>query len=155
MKIYFTYGTETREGHESRVPLMTSDIADNSVEEIAAENILEKLADLIPFINECYRLLPTGGLAKFSSQHYASASAWQSPLTKRGISERSLNFASKAWREQNKFTESSVLANFDVNGQFCVEERCLARSDDARAFWLERYLNVAQAVLFTLTKVAP
>ena len=152
MKIYFTYGTETREGLESRIPLMTKDIPADSVDEIQGENVLEKVPDLIAFIDECYRLLRVGSKAIFSAPHYGHVVSWQSPLTKRAIGERSLNFADKTWREANKYTEAVVMADFEVAGQFAVEEACLQRSDDARFFWMQRYLNVAQAVLFTLTK---
>ena len=153
-KIYFTFGNESREGFESRVPSPPSPEANDSVEEIQGEGILERVPNLILFIDDCYRILKPGGVATFSASHYGSAKAWASPLAIRGISEASLNFANKDWREQNKYTEATVLSNFEVGGSFACEESAMQRCEEARQFWMSRYLNVAQAILFTLTKKA-
>lgn len=152
-KIYLTYGTETREGFESRLPCYLFDLPDESVDEIAGEQVLEKIPDLVRFVEALYRVLKKDAIANFSSNHFANSKAWTSPLVVRGISEHTMNFASKAWREQYKYTEVIMRANFEVKGQFAVEEKCLARADEVRAFWMEKYLNVVQAVLFTLTKL--
>lgn len=151
MKILFTYGFDTKEGFESIIPMTTSLIPPGTIDEIEG-SVIEKVSDLIKFIEECYRLLKVGAVAKFSAPHYASNLAWGNPLAKRGVSELTLNFASKDWREQYKFTDAEVLCNFEVVGNFAVEASCMQRSDDARGFWLQRYNNVAQAIIFTLTK---
>jgi len=153
-KIYFTYGTETQEGSVTMVPLTTAHLPDESVDIIEGAGVIEKVKDLPKFIEECYRLLKVGGTAKFSSPHYASNNAWTSPLTLRGISESSLNFSSKEWRTQYKFTEIPMICDFEVVGSFSVEAECTQRSDIARNFWMHRYNNVVQAVIFTLTKKA-
>lgn len=151
-KIYFDYREKTREGFETKLPMGTYQLANESVAEIQGENVLEKIPNLIAFIDECYRLLPTGGTAIFSAPHFAHANSWASPLNVRGIAETSLNFASKDWREQTQYTEATVLANFEVQVSFAVEEAISARAEEVRTFWMHRYLNVAQAILFTLTK---
>jgi SAM-dependent methyltransferase len=153
MKIHFTYSSETKEEFESKVPMRTSDLANESVDEISGQDVLEKIPDLVAFVDECYRILKPGGKCNFSSPFYASSGAWVSPITVRGISERTLNFASKVWREQVKFSDATVLANFDVVGQVAIEETSMQRAEEVRAFWLARYLNTAQAIMFTLTKV--
>ncbi len=153
MKLYFTYGNETREGCKSIVPGTTYlDYADHSAEEICGENILEKVPNLVQFIDECHRLLPSGGKAIFSAPYFATANAWVSPLTVRGISESSLCFADKAWREANKFSEAFVRSDFQVEGQFAVFQDNENRHEEVRRFWTQRYLNTVQAILFTLTK---
>jgi SAM-dependent methyltransferase len=152
VKLYFTFGNETREGFESRVPGTTPPLDHESVDEIQGQDVLEKVPDLIVFIDECYRLLRPAGKCVFSGAHYGHARAWASPLNRRALSEQSLNFSSKDWREQNKYTEATCLSDFEVHVQFAVEDVCASRSDDAKAFWMQRYLNIAQAVLFTLTK---
>jgi SAM-dependent methyltransferase len=151
-KILFTLDTNVKEGFESFIPLTTSQLPADSVETIDGVNILEKIKDLPAFIDECYRLLVPGGIATFSSPHYASNNAWVSPLTVRAISEASLNFASKDWREQNKFTEVPMIANFEVAGNFAVEVEAMNRSEIARGFFMKHYNNVVRAVVLTLTK---
>jgi len=152
MKILFTYGVDSRDGLTPKLPGVTSDIPSESIEEIQGEGVLEKVPSLLTFIDECYRLLPAGGKAIFSAPYYASSKAWTSPLTIRGITEYSLNFSDKTWREANKFTEATVLADFEIQGSFAIEDSCMQRSEEARQFWINKYLNVAQCVLFTLIK---
>lgn len=152
MKIYFSYGSEIREGYESTLPSITSHLSNDSIEEIQGQDVLEKVPSLIRFIEECYRILKPEGKAIFSSPIYSSTKAWSSPLAIRGISEYTLNFSSKDWREQNKYTEAMILANFEVNGQVAIEQSYMQRSDEARAFGVKCYNNIAQALLFTLTK---
>jgi SAM-dependent methyltransferase len=152
VKIYLTYGTEGREGFEAKTPVSIGALPDESVDEIQAENVLEKVPELHRFIEDCYRVLRPGGKVIFSSPFYASAGAWRSPLTVRGVGEQSLNWANKKWREDNKFTELNLICNFEVQGQFAIEETWMQKSDEAKSFAMQRYLNVVQAILFTLVK---
>lgn len=151
-KILFTYNDEVREGFESRNPNYTSEILDESVDEIVGENVLEKIPNLINFIDECYRIIRYGGKISFNSPYYASVRAWISPLNIRGLSEMSLNFSQKKWREENKFTEALVKSDFDVTAQFLLDEAVLLRSEEARNFQLSKYSNVVMAMMYTLTK---
>jgi hypothetical protein len=151
-KIYFTYSKKEKEGFKSFVPLSTYMEPAESCDELEAEEVVEKVPSLVNFIVEAYRLLKVGGTLKVSAPHFASALAWQSPLTIRGISETSLYFASKDWRKQNNYTEKDLICDFDVVGNFAVEQSSMFRSDEARAFWMQRYNNVVQAVIFVLTK---
>lgn len=153
MKIYFTYNSETRDGYESHSPEITSDIPDDSVDEVIGEGVLEKVPNLHTFIEELYRILKKGEKAKLTSAYYASNRAWLSPLTKRALCEASLNFANKEWREQNKYSEVTVKADFRVDGNFSIEDQCVQRSEAAKLFWLARYNNVIQSIAFTLTKL--
>ena len=152
MKIYFTTGLETREGFEAKVPSAVSSLEADSVDEIQMENVIECLDDLVSFMEDCYRVLRVGAKMTISAPHYAHARAWGSPFTKRGISEMTLNFCSKDWREQNKNANYTVTCDFEVQAHFAVEESCSQRADEVKSFWMQRYLNVAQAVIFILTK---
>jgi hypothetical protein len=151
-KIFFTYGKTIREGFETFHPSQIHQFMDDSVEEVQAEDILDKVPDLKLFIEECYRILPIEKKAIFTNQYFASSGAWRSPLSIRGISEQSLNFANRKWREESKFTEFETKLNFEVQGSFALEQDVVNRFEEARQFWMRRYINVAQAVLFTLIK---
>lgn len=151
-KILFTFNDETRDGYESRNVNYLSDIEDESVDEIIGENVIEKIPDLVKFIDECYRILKFEGKAVFTSPYYASIRAWISPLNIRGVSEFSLNFSSKKWREDNKYTEAVVKADLEVGAQFMLEEAVMLRADEVKSFWMSKYSNVVQAVMFNLTK---
>ena len=155
MKIYFSFGSETREDFGTLHPSATANIEADSIEEIQGQDVLEKVPNLISFIEECYRILKPGAKAIFSSPHFVNVAAWRSPLTIRGIGEQSLNFSDKKWREETKYTEASVSCDFEVQGSFALEQDVMNRSEEARQFWMRRYVNVAQAVMFTLIKKIP
>lgn len=152
MKIHFNYGTGLKDGLTSTKPGTTAVIADGVVEEITGDYVLEKVPDLVEFIKECYRLLPTGGKASFTAHYYAGVNAWASPLNRRGISETSLNFASKDWRTANNFTDVIFDVDFEVVGNFATDASIASRADEVKNFWLNKYLNVVQLVVFNLTK---
>jgi len=151
-KLYLTYSEKTRDGFTSILPEGLKAIEAETVEEIQGEEVVEKIQDLVSFIEDCYRVLVKEGKMTLSSPYYASARAWASPLAIRGVSEMTLNFASKDWREANKWTEKFVKANFEVAGSFAVEESVSHRAEEVRQFWMNKYLNVAQAVILVLTK---
>lgn len=153
MKVYFTYDTTEKEGFTCLTPSPMVPLNADSVDEIEG-NVIEKVPDLTEFIQECYRILRVGGTAKFTAPYYTSALAWGSPLNVRGISEATLNFASKDWRVQNKYSEATITCDFEVIGNFAVDANYTQRADEVKSFWLKHYNNVAQAVIFTLTKKA-
>lgn len=152
MKLYLTYSEKTRDGFTSTVPSALETLKDESVEEIQGEEIIERVPDLIKFVEQCYRVLVPEGKLILSSPYFASSAAWASPFAIRGVSEKTLNFASKNWREQSKWSDAFVRANFEVSGSFAVEESVSHRAEDVRQFWMSRYLNVAQAVVLQLVK---
>lgn len=154
MKIHFTYSTTPKDDFTLMVPDFTSTVEASSVDEISGD-CLHQVTNLPAFLDECYRLLKPQGKAVFTCPHFTHAKAWHSPLSKRGLSEGSLNFADKLWREQTKFTELTPLCDFSVEGQFAVAEQAQLRSDEAKQFWAFRYNNVVEAILFTLTKRSP
>lgn len=153
MKVYFTYDITEKEGFECRNPVGRFSLESDSVDEIEG-NVIEKVPELVSFIEECYRILKVGGTAKFTAPYYTSALAWGSPSNYRGVSEATLNFASKDWRVANKYTEHPIICDFEVVGNFIVDAGYTQRADEVKSFWLKHYNNVAQAVMFTLTKKA-
>jgi SAM-dependent methyltransferase len=154
VKIFFTYSTDAKEGHDSRLPGYTNKemYQDGSVDEIIGDNVIEKVPNLVAFIEECYRLLKPGGKAVFTSPHYSSGAAWASPLVVRGVCESTLNFSSKEWRTQYKFSEVPTVIDFEVTGQMAVDQDTLCRNDEAKAFWMKRFTNVVQHIILTLVK---
>lgn len=153
MKLYFTYDNKEREGFQTKSPEIDFTLLDEgSVEEIAGEEVLEKVPDIIKFINGCYHVLKPGGTAIFAGAYYAAYQAHSDPRNIRGISQASLNFSSKSWREQMK-CEGLADCNFEIGINFAADRQATERSDAAKEFWLSRYTNVVQSILFTLTKV--
>jgi len=153
-KILFTYGSDVKEGFTSMTPLGINKLNEDSIDEVEAIGVAERIPNLIEFIETLYRVLKVGSKATFVSSHYRNDLAWANPYNIRGISELSLNFASKQWRENSKFIDS-VSCDFEVVGNFAIESSFMQRSEDARGFMIKHYNNVVQSVIFTLTKKAP
>lgn len=150
VKAHITLSTAPKEGFELRAP--AHQLID--LEEISCDCI-HQIPDLVAFMERCYKALPVGGKMTITAPHYASTRAWTSPLTVRGLSQDTLNFCSKDWREAMKYTELTTEMNFDVTGHFAVEEAVSQRSEEAKMFWMSRYLNVVQTIVFTLVKKEP
>lgn len=156
MKIYFNYDGKEREGFRtfSADPLISGHLPDvGIIDEIAGEGVLEKVPSLISFIEYCYGMLKSEGTCTFTAPYYACYQAWQDPRNIRGICQGSLNFADKKWREQQGCPD---LANcdFEVGCNFAIDQVANQRSEAAKEFWLNRYNNVVQSVMFTLKKRA-
>lgn len=153
MKLHFSYNNEQKDGFETRHPGEISILTTpESVDEISGSDVLEKVPNLIWFINTCHHILKPGGIATFSAPYYASGRAWASPLTVRGLSETSLNFSNKQWREDNKWVEAESDANFVVQVQFAVDQAAAIRSEESKTFWMNKFNNVVQVMVYTLTK---
>lgn len=65
---------------------------DESAEEIQALDILEHLDEVLPFIDECYRILKSGGLLFIQTPRYDADFLWIDPTHKRGFHEQSMDF---------------------------------------------------------------
>lgn len=151
VKLYFSDDKKEREGFESKHPTGIGNFKDESIEEVTGENILEKIPDLVGWITELYRILKPGGMGTFTAPYYNSFQAWQDPRNIRGISQASLNFADKNWREQNGCPDLAR-CDFEVACNFAIDLTATQRSEIAKEFWLNRYNNVVQSVMFTLKK---
>lgn len=150
-KIYFNYDDKEREGFERFHPAHIVGLDAETFSEITGEGVLEKILDPIAFVENCYRILKPEGIATFTAPYYASWQAWNDPRNIRGICQGSLNFADKTWREQNNCPD---LANcdFEVGCNFAIDLVATQRSEVAKEFWINRYTNIIQSIMFTLKK---
>lgn len=152
-KIYLTFGKEEApEGFTALKPCQLLEQAVGSVEEIQGPNLLEKILNLVNFMETVHRVLPTGGKAFFASGYYGCVNSYMSPLNVRALSEGSMNWCSKAWREQVKFTEVDTEIDFEVAVSFSTDASVNLRSDEVQHLWRTTRLNCVMGVQFTLTK---
>lgn len=152
MKIYFNYNLNaTREGFETYHPEDSKWYENANVDEIAGENVLEKIKDIIYFIEMCEAVLKPGGVCNFTAPYYDNWQAYEDPRNIRSLSQGSLNFADKKWREQ-KGCAPLAKCDFEVGCNMAIDLLAVQRSDAAKEFWMNRYKNVIQSLLFTLKK---
>lgn len=150
-RVYFSFGPEEKEGFEKYSCLDTSRFNDNSIDEIAGSFVLERVFDLVAFIKEMHRILKPGAKAIFCSTYFAASEAYTDPRNLRKLSEFSLNFASKKWREANKF-DLEIDFDFEVLTGLAVDPFFQLRSTEVQQWAMFRHLNGAKTVHFTLTK---
>jgi hypothetical protein len=153
MKIYFAYGKEDApEGFTKKTPDEVQSLEANSVEEVQGTGILEKVPDLVDFMDRLYYRLALGAKATFICGYYGCSSSFVSPLIKRPMSEYSMNWCSKAWREANKFTEVDTDIDFDVGAGLATDQALNLRNEETQVLWRTTRLNCVLQVHFTLTK---
>lgn len=155
MKIFISYNDKAiKEGFVTKDLLcfISDKLPTEGVEEIYGEGVLEKTSSLTALIQECHRVLKPGAKAVFNSPHFANGLAWAHPGNIRGISEHSLAFASREWRDKNPGIDIAGSVDFEVTANVAIEPAIGTRADDVRLFWMQRYLNTVQAIIFTLTK---
>jgi len=153
-KIYYSFDNKQREGYRTLGPFarFEKDLPKaEEVEEITGEGVLEKVPNLISFIEHCYALLKPGGTATFTAPAFNSFQAWSDPRNIRGISQASLNFADKKWRDENNCPDLCK-ADFEVGCNYAIDGILNQKSEEAKTFWLARYNNTIQSMMFVLKK---
>lgn len=151
-KVYVTYGLEDLPPdfircHPDSVADFNSDVC-----EFVLAGVIDKVKDLKTFFECVHNALIPGGKVAVHSPYFRSPLAWITPGTVRGISEYSLSWLSKQWRELNKFNEFEVPYDFDVQYGFVMNPELDTRSQDARNFALLNFAGSISTVQFTLTK---
>jgi len=126
------------------------DIEDNSIEEIISLHYVQKVDDIIKFMQEIYRILKPGGSIKIIAPYYTSMIASQDPTHKRLISESTFIYFNKNWREVNKVEDYKCDFDFVYGYEFTPD--WVNRSQEAKAFAVKHYNNVVNAIHITLTK---
>lgn len=124
----------------------------DSVDEIYCCHYIEHTPDLIKFMDECHRILKTGGKATMIAPYYSSMRAWQDPTHRRAISEASFLYFNREWMKQNKLTHYGIKSDFDFYYSYMVSPEFATRSDEVRAFAIQHYINVVTDIQVVLTK---
>ena len=131
-----------------------SELSDESVDAYASKGKLGLVNDLVTFWEDLYRVMKPGAQATISVPFCKSGRAWAHPGTVRAFNEESFLILSKAAREEAKFDFGLTNANFTAVIVYeNVEGHWLMKSEEARAFGLKHYWNVAHDLKVILTKV--
>lgn len=125
---------------------------DNSVEEIMCSHFIEHVKDLIPFIDEIYRIMKQGAKATIIAPYYASMRAIQDPTHVRSICEATFLYFNKGWRDTNKLDHYNIKSDFDFSYGYQVSPEWANRSEEARVFAMKHYWNVINDIHVVLVK---
>lgn len=125
-----------------------------SVEEVNASHFLEHLTgeERVFFFNELYRVLKPGAKATIITPHWSSGRAY-GDLTHQWppVVEFSWYYLDKPWREVNA-PHSDLTCDFLATWGYAVATDWQTRNQEAQAFGVNHYREVAQDMITTLTK---
>ena len=133
---------------------------DNSADEVFASHYLEHIPHgngssdpMFNFMDEIYRILKPGGIARFVCPYYTSVRAFQDPTHLRFISEPMFNYFNKDWRKLNKLEHYPVKCNFQIlKLDHAISEEFTGRAQDAVAYNAMHFFNVVLDIMVTLKK---
>jgi hypothetical protein len=137
-------------------------IPDNCVDELTCSHFIEHVSNLPSFMDEIYRIMKSPYVSKEGEKvnskvtiicpYYSSMRAMQDPFHIRPISEASMLYYNKDWRDVNKLDHYGIKCNFDFSYGYQLVPEWANRSQEARDFAIKHYLNVITDIYFTLTK---
>lgn len=132
----------------------------NSVDQIYTSHFIEHIPmeyingkdKLFAFVDECYRILKSGGKLTMIFPNALSVRAFQDPTHRRFIPANTVFYFSKAWRDANKLDHYNVVCDFDYVVGEAVNGNWVTRSPEAKQFAGQHYWNVVDDLHFILTK---
>lgn len=133
---------------------------DNSVDEIWASHYVEHLPHgvglqdgMVDFMNECWRIMKKGAIARFLTPYYANARAFQDPYHTRFITESSYLYFTKEWRKVNKLEHYPIHTDFQIiKIDHNINQSFIGRSQEAMQQMAMMNWNVIDDLLITLKK---
>lgn len=137
-------------------------IPDNCVDELSCSHYVEHVRDLVPFMDDLYRIMKSPWVNKEGEKvtskvtiicpYYSSMRAMQDPFHVRPISEASFLYYNKDWRDANKLDHYGIKSNFDFSYGYQLSPEWATRSQEARDFAIRHYNNVITDIFITMTK---
>jgi hypothetical protein len=89
-------------------------MAGDQVEGIRCHQVLEHLVDVIPLLNDCYKILKEGALMEISVPLAGSDPFWQDPTHKRGWIRRTFDYFCDDSTTADAREEYGITAKFKV-----------------------------------------
>ena len=133
---------------------------DESVDEIWCSHFVEHLPHgvglqdgMVDFMNECWRILKKGGIARYLTPYYANARAFQDPYHTRYITETSYLYFNKEWRKVNKLEHYPIHTDFQIAKiDHSIGQVAQGRATEAVQYMATHNWNVVDDILVTLKK---
>lgn len=130
---------------------------DNSVDEVFVSHFVEHVKDIIPFMDELYRVLKTGSKATIVAPYYNNVRCWMDPTHVRAISESSFLYYSKKWRTSEKLTHYPIKANFELSWTYVLDGGWHSiwpyMDENSRSYAVKSYTNVVDDIIAFLVKI--
>ena len=129
--------------------------ADESVDEAHASHFVEHLdgSERVKFFNELYRVMKKGAQVMIVVPDWSNDCAYGDPTHKfPPMSRWSFLYLNKGWRDQNA-PHSGYDCNFEgpIGGN--LEQWVTLKSEEAKIFNSQHYINALRELVCTLTKI--
>lgn len=128
--------------------------ADNGVDEIHSSHFLEHLdgEERVAFWNEVYRIMRPGGKMALIVPSWTSGRAYGDPTHKwPPFAPMAFYYLDKAWRGANA-PHTGYTCDLQITWGFSLAQPWGLKSQEAQAFAMNHYLEVAQDIIATVTK---
>lgn len=134
-----------------------SGFMESSIEEIFCSHFVEHIGDeLIPFMDEAYRVLQPGGLFRIRCPYYTSIRAVQDPTHKRFISEALFQYFNLEARKKMGVDHYPIKSDFDIEEmRFHFPEAMQHLPEEDRKYLLQHAWNTAADIEVLLRKHDP
>ena len=116
------------------------------------DKLLESKDGFIQFFNELYRILKEEGRAILIAPYYTSMRAFGDPTHVRYISDFSLLYLNKEWRDLNKLSHYGIECDFDVKYSYHITNEMTLKSDEVRNKAFLNDWNVIDDIIIELIK---
>jgi hypothetical protein len=129
---------------------------DESVDEVYAQQFLEHIPreKRFRFMDELWRVLKPGAKAGMITPYWASMRAIQDPTHEwPPVCEAFYAYLSEEWRIINGLNHYGVTCNFNAGGIHGMTPEYASKSAETIEFSVKHYLNVANDLFITLTKL--
>lgn len=129
---------------------------DSSVTEAHVSHYLEHTKDFVKFMNEVWRICQHGAKVTIISPYYSSIRAWQDPTHTRAISEATFLYVQRDWLKTNKLDHYGITCNFAVKNMVVFfNDPWDKKSEEARRFAQQHYINVISDIMVELEAIKP
>ena len=127
---------------------------DSTVSEIFCSHFFEHVGSTKNFMEECWRMLQSGGVLDIIVPYYTSLRATQDFTHKNFISENSFLYFNKNWIDQNKLQHYNIDCNFSIdNVRYFYAPEWSTRSVEAQEWARKHYWNVVLDIQVTLRAI--
>jgi predicted SAM-dependent methyltransferase len=139
--------------HDLRVTPWPFD--DQSVDDVHCAHFFEHLtgAERVRFMEELYRVMKPGAVARMITPYWTSMDAVQDPTHQwPPIAETSYNYFNKAWRDLAGLQHYGIDCDFDLNFRFQLNPELQGRPPKDQQFAARFYVNAVKELTALLTR---
>lgn len=128
---------------------------DNSVIEICGDHVLEHVKNLVPLMQELYRICAPDAKMHFRFPYYTSETAFKDPTHVRYLNERTFSYFSRKAQKQENLPDYDLNIDFDVLGFGYLYHKRIFALPFMRSFLKRYFWNIVKTMTVSLQAKKP